>query len=116
MPKLDVVAYESSMGGYTLPEGARERLAGLTAADAAKCFYVLADGVPYALDACQDVNSLIMDGDIVVGVMLSDAYCHPTPCFVGERVCTWDSSDNNGAGYKCRLEYTSLHYGEKPKK
>ena len=115
MAKFEIVAYESSMGEYTLPEGARERLAGLAPDAAAKCFYVNADGVPRELDACRDVKSLIVDGDVVVGVMLSNEYGEPTPCFDGERVCTWNSSDNNGAGYKCRLEYTSLHYGEMPK-
>ena len=68
------------------------------------------DSVVQTIDEIMDVTTkpVILDGDTVVGVMLSDWACHPTPCFPGDSVCTWDAEDNNGAGYKTREEYRYL--------
>ena len=110
MAKFNTVKYNESFGEYTMPEGAIECLSGLTINEQANYFYTVTIINPISLDKNSDVKALIVDNDIVVGVMLSNCIGQPTPCFIGQTICTWDSSDNNGAGYKTRTEYTKLYF------
>ena len=110
MANFKTVEYNEKFGEYSMPEGAIERLRGLSIDEQANYFYTVTIVNHIPLDKNSDVKALIVDDGIVVGVMLSDWSSYPTPCFVGKSVCTWDSEDNNGAGYKCRTEYTSLYF------
>jgi hypothetical protein len=95
-----------------MPEGAQERLRALPIEEQMQLFCVSYCSSHIALERCSDFKGVIVDDGIIVGVLLSDFACQPTPCFIGEAVCTWDSEDNNGAGYKTRTEYTRLIYLE----
>ena len=108
MKELKITPWSGELGAYTLPAGARERLSPLSLEEQMRLFRTEINGVHVELTRNPDVLSLIVDGGITVGVMLSDDASQPTPCYIGDSVCTWDASDNNGAGYKVRMEYTSL--------
>ena len=108
MENLNVVAYEESMGAYTMPEGAEERLRALSVSEQIKLFGVSYYSSHIPLEKCSDFKGVIVHNGIIVGVLFSDFACYPTPCFINESVCTWDAEDNNGAGYKTRTEYTKL--------
>ena len=121
--KIENVAYTPALGKYEMPEGFLELLSGKSIEEQCALYritgwYNLAQNEDWqkrdpkawymTFKECPDFCGLILDGDTVVGVMLSDWACHPTPCFPGDSVCTWDAEDNNGAGYKTREEYRYL--------
>lgn len=110
MNQPNIVAYEQSMGVYTMPAGARERLRALPIEKQMTLFCVSNGWSRIPLEKSSDFKGMIVDDGVVVGVLLSDFACQSVPCFIGETVCTWDSEDNNGAGYKTRTEYTKLIY------
>lgn len=110
MSSWEIIEYNESLGNYKMPDGAVERLRGLSINEQANYFYTVTIINHIPLDKNSDVKKLIVDDGIVVGVMMSDWSNYPTPCFVGDSICTWDSEDNNGAGYKSRTEYTSLYF------
>ena len=116
-----IVNYEKSMGEYTLPDGLREKLVGLETEEQVKFFRT--SGVRRAgktgwtesstcygltLDKDDDVRGIIVDDGIIVGVLLNDEIGNNVPCFINECVCTYSASDNNGAGYSYRDDYTYL--------
>ncbi len=119
---MKIVAYESKFGKYTLPEGAREKLQGLPIEEQLTYFRTTEwantsrtgwgerrEGGTYCcLEEDSYVLGVIVDGGLVVGAMLRNDCGSAEPCFVGERVCTYSSCDNNGAGYIERDDYTYL--------
>lgn len=107
--KFKIVNYEEKFGEYEMPDGAVELLKTLPIEKQAEYFYTVTIVNPIPLDKNSDVKALIVDNGIIVGIMIADWSNYPTPCFINDSVCTWDSEDNNGAGYKCRTEYTSLY-------
>ena len=108
MKEWKITPWSEELGAYTLPDGLRERLAPLSVEEQAKLFGAVTYTTPVPLDKSSDVLSLILCDGVIVGVMMSNAYGYPTPCYIGKCVCTWDAEDNNGAGYKTRVEYTQL--------
>jgi hypothetical protein len=123
MKKTENVKYTPEMGAYEFPEGFRELLVGKSIEEQCALYRVtgwanLAKNEEWQsrdpkawytpIEEEGEFRGLILEGDLVVGILLSDDTCHPTPCFPGEGVCTWDASDNNGAGYKTRVEYRYL--------
>ena len=110
MYKFKTVEYNEKFGEYSMPEGAIERLRGLSIDEQANYFYTVTIINHIPLDKNSDVKSLIVNNGIIVGIMISNCIGEPTPCFIGESICTWDAEDNNGAGYKCREEYTTLYF------
>lgn len=115
MKELEIVKYTKDLREYSMPEGAAEFLRGLSIEEQMKYFRILetSDSPRFADYACtvtqsSNAKSLIVDEDIIVGVMIYDEYGSLCPCYIGERVCTFDSSDNNGAGYKSRTDYSKL--------
>lgn len=108
MKEWSCVPYEEKFGAFSLPEGAEALLRGLSIAEQTKYFFTQTIITKVPLEKSSDVKALIVKDGIVIGVMMSDFACAPQPCFIGECICTWDSEDNNGAGYKSRTEYTSL--------
>jgi len=69
------------------------------------------------LDQSSDVDALVVDGDLVVGIIVNAYFQCKKPLLIGQSkgVCTACNSDNNGAGYKerefyCYLAAISSHY------
>ena len=113
MEKLKTVPYEKKFGEFEMPAGAEERLRALSLEEQAALFTVHITGTFYtphdlSLFEASDVKAVIVRDGIIVGAMISNAYGQPYPSRIGEEVCTWDASDNNGAGYKCREDYATL--------
>lgn len=123
MAEIKNVAYTPEMGKYEFPEGFLALLKERSIEEQCDLYRVtgwanLAKNEEWLsrdpkrwytpLRESPDFRGLILDGDLVVGILLSDDSCHPAPCFPGEGVCTWDAEDNNGAGYKTRVEYRYL--------
>lgn len=113
MREINTVEYTEKLGDFTMPDGAQDALRALPLEEQMKFFAIEVTGSNIStyrdsLTSSFDTKSLIVNGGIIVGVMISNEYGISVPCFIGESICTWDSSDNNGAGYKCRTEYAKL--------
>ena len=108
MKEFKTVEYDESLGSFTLNESAAAMLRGLPLEEQAKFFRARTRYTDYMLADANDVVSVIVHEGIIVGVMMSDYSGTPRPCYIDETICTWDSEDNNGAGYKTRVEYTKL--------
>ena len=113
MREINTVEYTENYGDFTMPDGAQDALRALPFEEQMKYFAIEVTSSKYSsrletLKASSDTEALIVKDGIVVGVMISNEYGRQVPCFIGERICTWDSSDNNGAGYKCRTDYAKL--------
>lgn len=117
MKELKTVSYEPSLGEYTLPEGFEERMKDLSIEEQKALFTT--EVVSYYRSACvfkrtleenSDVKGIIVKDNMIIGIMISDAFNLTRPAFIDQQICTWDSSDNNGAGYISREEYTTLLY------
>jgi len=119
---MKIVAYEERFGEIKLPKGFEETLKGLTIEEQTEYYrttefssYSMTNwsertykGSAKRLQSNSDVTALIAKDDIVVGVMILDDCNQEVPCLAEERVCTYYASDNNGAGYKERIDYTYL--------
>ncbi len=105
--------YEETMGAYSLPDGLKEKLSGLAIEEQAKFFCASYGYRDIPLERVSDVKELIIKDGVIIGAMVSDWANYPTPCFLGQSICTWDAEDNNGAGYKTRTEYLTLKLAEK---
>lgn len=119
---MQIYQYEASMGEYGMPEELLALLQGKTHEEQSAYFrtsptrtvsktnwgsqQVVGSLCPLWRDS--DVLGLIVDGDIVVGVMMKNCIGGKTPCFLDACVCTYFASDNNGAGYTEREDYTYL--------
>jgi len=119
---MKIVAYEESFGEYRFPEGFEELLQGKTIEEQME-YYRTTEYSRYAmtgwrertslsgyrkLENTPDVRALIVRDGILVGVMMCNDCGRHVPCFAEERVCTYYADDNNGAGSKCRIDYTYL--------
>ena len=116
---MEFIEYEESFGEYKYPEGFEETLEGLTLEQQTTRFRVtrrsdfahtgwqersIESGISLA-DSSSVTATVVKNGKIV-GVMLNDdngrsVFCGPEKC-----VCTYYAEDNNGAGYKTRIDYT----------
>ncbi len=119
---MKIVAYEEKFGKVFFPEGFEELLQGLTVEEQMEyyrttCFSVYSatdwkerqyQGSAVKLDKDRDVTGLIVKDGILVGIMILDDTKREVPCLAEEKVCTYYASDNNGAGYKDRIDYTYL--------
>lgn len=119
---MKIVAYEERFGKIHFPEGFGELLQGLTVEQQMEYYrttgysvYSITDwkertyrGSALRLEKDRDVTGLIVKDGILVGVMILDDTNTEVPCLAEESVCTYYASDNNGAGYKERIEYTYL--------
>ena len=119
---MKIINYEERFGEVKLPEGFEETLRGLPIEEQMAHYrttcvsaYAMTDWrertrqrwtIPIERD--RDVTALIVRDGILVGVMILDDDNDEVPCLAEERVCTYYASDNNGAGYKERIEYTYL--------
>lgn len=109
MKELKIVEYKETLGNFSLPEGVFETLKGLPIEKQIEFFIARVNGfIDLPLDRCLDVDSVIVKDGIIIGVMMRNDINVLQPCYIGDCVCTWDSEDNNGAGYKSRTEYTRL--------
>jgi len=119
---MKIIPYREEFGPVTFPEGFEETLHGLSIEEQMNRYrttgsssYALTDWKErtfrfgyFRLDKDSDVRALIVRDSLLVGVMINNDDGRDTPCFPGERVCTYYASDNNGAGSKDRIDYTYL--------
>ncbi|MBO7171093.1 MAG: hypothetical protein J6W28_07960 [Clostridia bacterium] len=117
---MDFVPYEEKMGKYTLPNGLKEMLSGLSLEEQMPYFFTSeyrtfensgfssrTDGGDLTpLADSREVKALITDGGIIVGCMMRNEYGGEEVCFINQCVCTYSTEENNGAGYKYRDDYT----------
>ena len=116
---MEFIEYKESFGEYKYPEGFEDTLEGLTLEQQTARFRVtrrsdfahtdwqersIESGISLA-DSSVVIAVVVKNGKIV-GVMLKDdngrsIFCGPEKC-----VCTYYAEDNNGAGYKTRIDYT----------
>ena len=116
------VPYSEAFGTYVLPEGFAETLKGKSVEQQMDRYRVSGSTTcgntgwqertcsPWylKLGEASDVLALIVDNDLLVGIMVKDDNGREVPCFADERVCTYYAEDNNGAGCKTRTEYICL--------
>lgn len=119
---MNTIAYEECFGEVRFPEGFAELLQGLTIEEQMEyfrttCFSVYSktnwseriyQGSAIRIEQDSDVTALIVRDGIIVGIMILNDYRRAVPCLAEERVCTYYACDNNGAGYKERIDYTYL--------
>jgi hypothetical protein len=124
---MTFVPYEEKMGKYTLPEGLKEKLTGLTPDEQILFFYTAEyrtfensgwsnrteGGALVPVTQSGEVKELIVDGGIIVGCMMRNEYGGLSVCFINECVCTYSTEENNGAGYKYRDDYTYFVVADK---
>lgn len=119
---LKIYQYESKYGKYEIPEKLRELLKGKIIEEQLKHFKTtaylrIANKTSFDMDineySDQHLNNveddeyvegIIVDNEIVIGLMVNGWYKELRPCFLNNSVCTYSASDNNGAGYK-EVEY-----------
>lgn len=119
---MEVIKYEENWGEILFPTGFEEMLKGLSMEEQINCFRTssrrthsatgfasrtVEDGYK-RLEEDPDVQGVIVKDNMIVGVMMNDAWNRTVPCLPEQRVCTYYASDNNGAGYKERIDYTWL--------
>ncbi|MBQ6808656.1 MAG: hypothetical protein IJP07_05825 [Firmicutes bacterium] len=119
---MKVVAYEERFGEISFPEGFEELLKNLPIEEQMEHYrtteyssYSMTNwcertqkGSAIRIQNDRDVTALIVKDGILVGVMMLNDSNREVPCLAEERVCTYYASDNNGAGYKERIDYTYL--------
>ncbi len=119
---MKTIAYEERFGEICFPEGFAEQLQGLTIEEQMEyyrttCYSVYANtnwsertyrGSAIRIEKDSDVTALIVKDGILVGIIILNDDRREVPCLAEERVCTYYASDNNGAGYKERIDYTYL--------
>ena len=119
---MKIINYEEKFGKILFPEGFEDVLKGLSVEEQMEfyrvtCYSVYSQsnwkertykGYALRLDKDRDVTALIVKDGILVGIMILNDSNREVPCLAEESVCTYYSSDNNGAGYKERIEYTKL--------
>jgi len=119
---MKIVEYQESFGEVRFPEGFEASLRSRTLEEQMNCYrttcsstYSVTDysqrtikGGCCHIDKDSDVRALIVRDGLLVGVMMCDDDGQIQPCLPEERVCTYYADDNNGAGSKCRIDYTWL--------
>lgn len=117
-----IVEYQESMGEIVFPEGFEQTLVGLDLEAQVERFRTV-DRDTYGmtdwrertitsggcrLELNYDVRGLIVKEGMLVGVILCNDNGREVDCLVGECVCTYYDCENNGGGYKTRIDYTYL--------
>jgi len=119
---MKIVAYEESFGVIRFPDGFEETLQNLPLEEQMARYRTTGfrriaatgwrerrfEGITMRLEKDDCVKALIVKDGILVGVMMEDDNGREVPCMPEEGVCTYYGSDNNGAGYKERIDYTYL--------
>ena len=119
---MKIVSYEPSFGEVKLPEGFAELLHGRTIEEQMACYRTTFShrttqtgwrerrftDITVRIEKDSAVTALIVKGDLLVGVMVKDHNGREVPCLAEEGVCTYYACDNNGAGYKERIDNTYL--------
>ena len=113
MKSIKIVEHTKELGEFTMPNGAVELLKGKTIEEQMKFFAIQQYSTTHpcfnsSLTDSSDVKGLIVKDGVIVGVMINDWCSTDVPCYIGKYVCTWDASDNNGAGYKTREDNAML--------
>lgn len=117
---MKIVSYEPSFGEVKFPEGFAETLQGRTIEEQMACYRTTFsyrytqtgwrerrfNGITVRIEKDAAVTALIVRDGLLVGVMMKDHNGREVPCLADEGVCTYYDSDNNGAGYKERIDYT----------
>lgn len=117
---MKFINYESTMGEYKYPEGFKETLQGLSIEEQMLRFRTTPwtrhhntywkdrtyTGPYRYIDKDPDVKAIVVDGGYICGVMISDERGRDLFCMPESFVCTYYASDNNGAGYKERMDFT----------
>lgn len=119
---MNIIAYEESFGAVSLPEGFEQLLKALPL-EQQTALYRTTRRYSYSVTGWSErtaddgyrrpeddsaVCALIVRDGIIVGVMIRDHLGYERPCLAERCVCTYSASDNNGAGYKTRTDYTYL--------
>ena len=129
---MKIVSYQKEFGEYKFPEGFREQLVGHSVEEQMQFYRVTeiraqstdanwrerrAQKWFTKLDQGSDVAALVVDGDLLVGIIVNAYFQSEEALLIGQSrgVCTASNSDNNGAGYKerdwyCYLAAVSSHY------
>lgn len=119
---METIEHKEEFGKSVLPEGFEEILKDLPLEEQMNHFrtssYRRLSNIGYSLRTLEsgynelkddpDVQGIIVKNNMIVGIMIKDAWGRIVPCLPEERVCTYYASDNNGAGYKERIDYTWL--------
>ncbi len=120
MNKIIVRDYQENLGAYTMPEGAEDLLRQKNieeqmaffqiyhTSEQTKSPYTYHYTHEYSLIDAYMVKELIVRDGMIVGVMMSDATERTVPCFVGQTIRTWDAEDDEGDGYKARIDDAKL--------
>lgn len=119
---MRIINYEETFGEIKFPEGFEELLTNLTIEEQME-YYRTTDYSYYSMTDWRNrtwsagyrqlegnpyVSALIVKDGLLVGVMMLNDCKREVPCLAEERVCTYYDCDNNGAGYKERIDYTYL--------
>lgn len=119
---MNIVAYEEGFGAVNLPEGFEQLLKALTP-ERQTALYRTTRRYSYSVTGWSErtsedgyrrleedsaVSALIVKDGIIVGVMMRNHLGYERPCLAERCICTYSASDNNGAGYKERADYTYL--------
>jgi len=119
---MNCIVYEETFGPVRLPEGFEQMLKALPLEKQTslyrttrRYFYSVtgwskrtADDGYRRLEDEPAVSALIVKDGIIVGVMMKNHRGYERPCLAERCICTYSASDNNGAGYKERADYTYL--------
>lgn len=119
---MKTVQYEEAWGEPVFPEGFEDEIRGLPIEEQMNRYrvteYSSYCNTEYKertltrwysrLDKDSDVRGVIVRDGLVVGVLLNNDCGRDCPCLPGECVCTYYASDNDGAGYKERMDYKWL--------
>ena len=119
---MNIIAYEEAFGAVSLPEGFEQLLMALPL-DRQTGLYRTTRRYSYSVTGWSErtvddgyrrledepaVSALIVKDSIIVGVMMKNHLGYERPCLAERCICTYSASDNNGAGYKTRSDYTYL--------
>ena len=119
---MKIVQYEEKMGNYTYPEGFKQTLVGLTIEQQMRRFRTTPwsrhhnthwksrtyTGPYRYVDEDSNVKAIVIDDGFICGVIITDERGRDLFCMPEDYVCTCYASDNNGAGYKERMDF--LHF------
>lgn len=119
---MKIINYEECFGEVRFPKGFPETIENLTIEEQMEhyrttCYSLYSmtnwserkyEGSAIRIQKDSDVTGLIVKDGLLVGIMILDDTNREVPCLAEESVCTYYACDNNGAGYKERIDYTYL--------
>ena len=117
---MKMINYETSMGEYKYPDGFKETLEGLSIEEQMLRFRTTTwsrhhnthwksrtYARPYChIDKDSNIRAIVVDKGFICGVIITDENGRDWFCMPEDYVCTYYASDNNGAGYKERMDFT----------